>query len=190
MLEILKFLGNNWALILAFVLILGEAVWIILLQVSLGKIKKSQASIGGGSQSLEETVIEQAKNLKVLDKDIHELYNISNQINTLALKSLHKVGIVRFNPFNDIGGDQSFAIALLNGKNSCTFFGNFFTLYQRRCTSFFQGCKNGKGGKTSSHRRRGICYQNCHGKRRKKNLNFIHNFFHGTDAKENCQNSF
>jgi len=34
--------------------------------------------------------------------------------------SLHvqKIGIVRFNPFADTGGAQSFSIALLNGKNS------------------------------------------------------------------------
>ncbi|NTV41155.1 MAG: DUF4446 family protein, partial [Candidatus Moranbacteria bacterium] len=42
---------------------------------------------------------------------------ISNRIHSLALKSIHKVGIVRFNPFKDIGGDQSFALALLDGKD-------------------------------------------------------------------------
>ena len=29
-----------------------------------------------------------------------------------------KVGIVRFNPFSEVGGDQSFSIALLNGNDS------------------------------------------------------------------------
>jgi len=144
--EVLKFLGNNGMLILAFILILGEAFWIILLQINLGKIKKNQASIGGGSQSLEETVIAQAKNLKVLDKDIHELYNISNQINTLALKSLHKVGMVRFNPFNDMGGDQSFAMALLNGKNNGLVISS---LYTKEGTRVFS--KAIKAGKTEKH---------------------------------------
>lgn len=144
--EILNFLGNNWAVVIAFILILGEAVWIILLQVNLGKIKKNQASIGGGSQSLEETVIEQAKNLKVLDKDIHELYNISNQINVLALKSLHKVGMVRFNPFNDMGGDQSFAMALLNGKNNGLVISSLYTKDGTRVFS-----KAIKAGKTEKH---------------------------------------
>ena len=31
--------------------------------------------------------------------------------------SLQKVGIVRFNPFSEVGGDQSFSIALLDGNN-------------------------------------------------------------------------
>ncbi|PIP26572.1 MAG: hypothetical protein CO140_01690 [Candidatus Moranbacteria bacterium CG_4_9_14_3_um_filter_40_7] len=144
--EVLKFLENNWTLILTFVLILGEALWIILLQISLGKIKKDQSLIGGGSRSLEETVIEQAKNLKVLDKDIHELYNISNQINTLAFRSLHKIGIVRFNPFNDIGGDQSFAIALLNGKNNGLVISS---LYIKEGTRVFS--KAIKAGKAEKH---------------------------------------
>lgn len=144
--EVLKFLENNWLLIVALILILGEIIWIIVLQVSLGKIKKNQVLIGGGSKSLEETVIEQAKNLKVLDKDIHELYNISNQINSLALRSLHKVGMVRFNPFNDMGGDQSFAMALLNGKNNGLVISS---LYTKEGTRIFS--KAIKAGKTEKH---------------------------------------
>ena len=31
--------------------------------------------------------------------------------------SLQKVGMVRFNPFGEIGGDQSFCIAVLNNNN-------------------------------------------------------------------------
>jgi len=31
--------------------------------------------------------------------------------------SIQKVGLVRFNPFKEIGGDQSFSIALLDGNN-------------------------------------------------------------------------
>jgi len=31
--------------------------------------------------------------------------------------SIQKVGIVRFNPFSEVGGNQSFSIALLDGNN-------------------------------------------------------------------------
>ena len=34
-----------------------------------------------------------------------------------SLKHLQKFGLVRFNPFTDTGGDQSFALAILNGHN-------------------------------------------------------------------------
>lgn len=32
--------------------------------------------------------------------------------------SIQKVGIVRYNPFSNVGGDQSFSIALLDGNNN------------------------------------------------------------------------
>ena len=35
-----------------------------------------------------------------------------------SVYSVKKVGMVRFNPFSDTGGDQSFAIALLDGQNN------------------------------------------------------------------------
>ena len=31
---------------------------------------------------------------------------------------LQKMGFVRFNPFNDTGGDQSFCLAILDGNNN------------------------------------------------------------------------
>ncbi len=36
----------------------------------------------------------------------------------MAEISLQKVGVVRFNPFKDMGGDQSFSIALLDSGNN------------------------------------------------------------------------
>jgi len=49
-----------------------------------------------------------------LEKTMHDL---------AALKEAHekavtKVGMVRFNPFGGIGGDQSFSVALLDSKGS------------------------------------------------------------------------
>ena len=57
------------------------------------------------------------KTLRALDTDIQELFEISNKIHALANRSIHKVAMVRFNPFKDLGGNQSFSLALLDGKN-------------------------------------------------------------------------
>lgn len=94
--------------------------WNILLSIALKRIRRKNEDFfaGGKVKNLEELLISQNKGIKILDKDIQELYNISNQINKLAFRSYHKIGIIRFNPFKDVGGDQSFAIALLNGKNN------------------------------------------------------------------------
>jgi hypothetical protein len=52
-----------------------------------------------------------------LEKNLEKL---SEELKTLKQESqfsVQKVGIVRFNPFSEIGGDQSFSIALLDGKD-------------------------------------------------------------------------
>lgn len=105
------------AFLLLFVLLLG---WNIVQQVQLGKFKKRNEALFAGKKvaSIEELLLAHVQTLKTLDKDIQELYNISNQINRLAHRGFHKLGFVRFNPFKDVGGDQSFAIALLDGKNN------------------------------------------------------------------------
>lgn len=91
--------------------------------VSLVKIKRLNARSrvffeGKDGKNLEEMILKNIQDLKSLDRDIQELYNISNKINALAQRSVHRTGLIRFNPFKDIGGDQSFSLALLDGKNS------------------------------------------------------------------------
>jgi hypothetical protein len=104
-------------------------IWNIFLQIGLGRLKKLNKDIfaGNKAKNLEEVIMQQSKNLKTLDKDIQELYNISNQINNLAFRGLHKTGMVRFNPFKEVGGDQSFAVAMLNGKNNGLVISSLYT---------------------------------------------------------------
>lgn len=126
--ELIK--NNSETIIIALAAVLTAiAIWNILLQISVAKIKKKNAALFSGNKvkNMEEILLSQAKNLKTLDKDIQELYGISNQVNNLSFRGLHKTGIVRFNPFKEVGGDQSFAIALLNGKNSGIVISSLYT---------------------------------------------------------------
>lgn len=104
----------------AVVVALALLVWNIFLHLNISRIRKNQQKLFSGKNGadLEKTILEHAKNMKELDKDVQDLYGISNQIHGLASKSIHKVGVVRFNPFKDLGGDQSFSVALLDGENS------------------------------------------------------------------------
>lgn len=65
------------------------------------------------------------KNLKeVLSRfeDLKENFDkISKELESLKKEnkfSIQKIGIVRFNPFKKIGGDQSFSVALLDGNDN------------------------------------------------------------------------
>lgn len=51
------------------------------------------------------------KNLRALLRGLQETSDIAN-------KSMHKIGVVRFNPFQSLGGEQSFCLALLDGDDS------------------------------------------------------------------------
>lgn len=55
---------------------------------------------------------------KELEKSFEE---VSKELENLKKESqfhVQKVGIVRYNPFSEVGGDQSFSLALLDGKDN------------------------------------------------------------------------
>ncbi len=87
------------------------------------KIRTTQKNLeilfsGKNAIDLESIMLEHTNEILAIDKEIQELFEISNKIHNLSQRSIHKVGIIRFNPFKDIGGDQSFALALLDGKDN------------------------------------------------------------------------
>ncbi len=55
--------------------------------------------------------IENKKTIKILEKEIDKLQD-DGQFH------VQKVGLIRFNPFQETGGDHSFSIALLDGKDT------------------------------------------------------------------------
>lgn len=67
---------------------------------------------------LEGVIFEQIKRLRQAEKNLEELAKFSQQVEKMAQSSIQKVGVIRFNPFSDTGGDQSFSIACLDAKNN------------------------------------------------------------------------
>lgn len=54
---------------------------------------------------------------KKLEQKVIELSQNLDALKTQSIFPIQKIGIIRYNPFSDVGSDQSFSIALLNGKN-------------------------------------------------------------------------
>ena len=77
------------------------------------------------------------KKPKELKEILKELEKLEGEIGCLSEKikkmeeenafSIQKVGIVRFNPFQEVGGDQSFSLAFLNAKNDGVVITSFYT---------------------------------------------------------------
>jgi len=95
-------------------------IWNISLQMSISKIKKNQKRLFKGKKGadLESVVMDNNSKIKELSTQTTDLYKQTAEIRAHSLKSIHKIGLLRFNPFREIGGDQSFALALLDDENS------------------------------------------------------------------------
>lgn len=63
----------------------------------------------------------------------------------LSLSHLQKSGFIRFNPFANTGGDQSFILAILDGHNDGFVISSLHSRDQTR--TFAKSVKNGKGEK-------------------------------------------
>jgi hypothetical protein len=96
-------------------------------QIHQTRKKISQMFKGSKASDLEGVIFEQIKRLRQTEKDLRELTEFAEYIEKMALKSTQKIGVVRFNPFRDIGGDQSFSIAFLDAENSGFVLSSLFT---------------------------------------------------------------
>ena len=76
---------------------------------------------------LEGIIFEQIKRLRQTEKNLKNLEDFSRHLETMTLKSVQKIGVIRFNPFRDVGGDQSFCIAFLDAQNNGLTLSSFFT---------------------------------------------------------------
>ena len=94
-------------------------VWNIFLEIRLKKEKERTTNFfkGKKAEDLESIISELFKKQKITDENISKALNRIRTLDKSALYSIQKVGVVRFNPFTDLGSNQSFAIALLDQKD-------------------------------------------------------------------------
>jgi hypothetical protein len=64
-----------------------------------------------------ENLEEVLKEFNQLKKEFEKVLKEFEELKEREKFNIQKVGIVRFNPFKDVGGNQSFSIALLDGKD-------------------------------------------------------------------------
>jgi len=64
------------------------------------------------------TVKELTKEVRSLEERLEKTVKELTLLQKAHEKAVTKVGMVRFNPFGEMGGDQSFSVALLDSKDS------------------------------------------------------------------------
>lgn len=102
--------------------------WLIALQIQFLILRKKIKIFLKGKKvkDFEEVISEQIKRMESIEDDIKDINKWNEKLQGICDISITKVGVVRFNPFKDTGGDQSFAIALLDSKNNGIIFSSLY----------------------------------------------------------------
>jgi len=95
-------------------LTLGELVWLTWMHLRLKRALAAYQSllIGAEGASLESLLHAYAAQVKETTSQVQYLTTAEVRLENDLRRSLQRVGVVRYNPFANVGGDQSFAIAL------------------------------------------------------------------------------
>ena len=67
---------------------------------------------------LDEILDRHLRRLDDIGQRVDALNKLHQELERLSQRTIQRVGVVRFNPFADTGGDQSFAIALLDAEGN------------------------------------------------------------------------
>lgn len=102
------------------VVALALVVWCATLSFMFYRMMSSIQNINKGGKK--ESMIQVLNEVLEKERKIeHELIETNRKVEGLLFDSqfyIQKIGLVRFNPFNDTGGDQSFILSLVDEKNS------------------------------------------------------------------------
>ena len=104
------------ALVLALLALGGVVVMLARQQRLLGQYQHLMTGMSGGN--LEEVLNEHIAHVRETETRVEALDQLAHRLEKAAYFSLQHMGIVRYNPFGDTGGDQSFAIALVDGHGN------------------------------------------------------------------------
>jgi hypothetical protein len=95
-------------------------LWVAWLQRSDAVLRRRLRRLFGEGEGvgLDELLDRQFRRLDTVAERVEALNRLHHELEALAQRSIQKVGVVRFNPFADTGGDQSFAVALLDAEGN------------------------------------------------------------------------
>lgn len=113
------YLDVFWVLVgfLAFDIIMLILAIVLIVKVSKLKKKYKNFMDGEDGKSLEKMILEKIGEIDSLKASDEKNKADIAKINETLLLTLKKVGIVKYDAFNEMGGKLSFAVALLNEKN-------------------------------------------------------------------------
>ena len=100
--------------------VVGMLIWVALLQRSEARLRSRLHRVlpDGEATSLDQILEQQLRRIDTLGERLDALNKLHHELEKITQRTIQKVGVVRYNPFADTGGDQSFAMALLDSEGS------------------------------------------------------------------------
>lgn len=147
--EILKtdafFLGM---LVLMVVLIIGFIILVVKFSKLNKKYQDFMIKLGNG-KNLEEDLETYMYRVNKVESENAQIINSIEEINQEQKKCIQKIGMVRYNAFQDVGSDLSFALAMLDENNDGVVLNG---IYAREMSNIYaKPIENGKSTYTVSN---------------------------------------
>lgn len=98
-----------------------------------------------GERDIRKKFEEVLKTIESYSQDLGKFKNKLSEIEKLGLDHVQRVALIRYNPYGDTGGDQSFTLALLNDKGTGFVLSSLHTRSVTRV--FAKPVESGKAGK-------------------------------------------
>ncbi|MBB5336918.1 DUF4446 family protein [Pectinatus brassicae] len=119
----------TYAVIGMAVLLLLVYVVAIILLVKLSNMKKKYKKMMTGIESadLEKMLLEHIAKVKQIESQNRDIEIDNEAIHAILQTTIQRVGIVRFAAFEDVGGDLSYAVALLDQTNTGIILSSIFS---------------------------------------------------------------
>ena len=132
----------NIKLQIAFFIFIGVTMLVNAFWIASTEKRLKRFFLGKKGKDLEDTITTMQNEVTELKRIKDNTLKDISMINNKLRKSIRGLGTVRFNPFPDQGGNQSFAIGMLNEEGDGVVFSSLYS--RERMSVFAKPVKNNK----------------------------------------------
>lgn len=109
-----------WIGMATIVLVIALLVYSVILHIRLGSLKKKYDFFmqGDNGASLERKLSVEVSEIRDAAKGLETMMTEQAAIRNIQSNTIQKIGFIKYNAFENIGNDLSFALTLLDGNNN------------------------------------------------------------------------
>ena len=109
-----------WIGMATIVLVIALLVYCVILHIRLGSLKKKYDFFmqGENGASLERKLSVEVSEIRDAAKGLETMMTEQAAIRNIQSNTIQKIGFIKYNAFENIGNDLSFALTLLDGNNN------------------------------------------------------------------------